>query len=72
MTTKYYQKNKTREWYQNLSEKEKDKRWKKARERYENFAEEEKEKSINIIVNDIEIFLKIKNKGWLSIEEIII
>ena len=35
------QKNKGK--YQNLSEEEKNKRWKKAQERYQNFTEEEKE-----------------------------
>ena len=31
-----------------------------------------KSKSINMVVNDIEIFLKMKNKGLLSIEKIIL
>ena len=35
-----------REKYQNLSEEEKDKRWKKPRERHKNLIEEEKEKKL--------------------------
>ena len=50
MVSKYYQKHKetlqkeAREWYQHISEIEKDKRRKKTRKRYQNFTEEEKEK----------------------------
>ena len=50
MANKYYQ-------------KRKEKLRKEARERCQNFTEEEKEKSVNIIVNVIKIFLKIKNKS---------
>ena len=35
---------------------------KKARERYQNLAEEEKEKHENMVVSDIKIFPKIKQK----------
>ena len=35
---------------------------KKARERYQNLAEEEKEKHENMVVSDIKIFSKIKQK----------
>ena len=61
------------ERYQNLSEEEKDKMQKKTREIYQNFSKEKKkEKNINIIVNIIKIFVRNKNKSYLSIEEIII
>ena len=52
-----------RKRHQNLSEEEKDKRQKRSRERYQNFSEEEKGKTVNIIVIDIELFLKIKNRS---------
>ena len=48
MTTNYYQK--------------KEKLSKKARGRYQNLSEEEKTKSTNMLVSDIEIFLKKKKK----------
>ena len=46
MTKNYYQQHKKNSCkrYQNVSEEEKYKRWKKVRERYQNFTEEEKEK----------------------------
>ena len=50
MLTGYYQKNK-------------EKNSKKARERYQNLSEEEKERSINMIVNHIKIFYRMKNKS---------
>ena len=50
MLTGYYQKNKER-----LS--------KKARERYQNLSEEQNSKSTNILVSDIEICLKKKEKS---------
>ena len=52
-----------RELYQNLTEEEKEKKRKKSRERYQNFTEEEKWKSINIVMKNIEIVLKIKSKS---------
>ena len=42
---------------------EKEKKRKKSRERYQNFTEEEKWKSINIVMKNIEIVLKIKSKS---------
>ena len=47
MSTGYYQKSK-------------EQLWKKPRERYQNPSEEEKIKRKNMVVNDIEIFLKKK------------
>ena len=73
MVNKYYQKNKeklrkeTQGRYQNLSEKEKEKRRKKAQGRYKNISEEEKEKRVSIIVIEIRIFLKKRNKRKLNI-----
>ena len=72
MTNNYYQKHWERLWYQNLSDKEKDKRQKKARDRYQNLPEEQKEKSVSINVNVIRIFLGNKSKNKLSIWGIII
>ena len=54
---RYYQKNKER-------------LRKRARERYQNLSKEE-EKNNNMVVNDIKIPQKMKNKGWLSIEKIL-
>ena len=54
MPSKYYQKKKKK--------KKKERLRKEARERYQNLSEEKKTKSVNIIVNNIEIFLNIKNK----------
>ena len=72
MVNKYYQKNKeklrkqARERYPNLSEEEKEKRRKTSRDRYKNLSEEEKEKNVNIIVIQLRIFLKKRNKkSWL-------
>ena len=55
MTNNYYQRHKervqeeeARENYQNLSEEEQDKRWKKARERYQDFTKEEKENNTSV------------------------
>ena len=45
---------------------------KKTCTRYQNLSEEEKTKIINMVVNDIEVFLKMKNKGLLSTEKIIL
>ena len=73
MVNKYYQKNKEKlrkeaqGRYQNLSEKEKEKRQKKAQGRYKNISEEEKEKRVSIIVIEIRIFLKKRNKRKLNI-----
>ena len=73
MVNKYYQKNKEKlrkeaqGRYQNLSEKEKEKRRKKAQGRYKNISEEEKEKRVSIIVIEIRIFLKKRNKRKLNI-----
>ena len=73
MVNKYYQKNKEKlrkeaqGRYQNLSEKEKEKRQKKAQGRYKNISEEEKEKRVRIIVIEIRIFLKKRNKRKLNI-----
>ena len=61
-----------RKRYQNLFEEEKNTKQKNAFERYQNSSEEKKKKHVNIIVNIIRIFLRNKNKGWSSIEEIII
>ena len=79
MVNKYYQKinEKLRKWarerYKNLSEEEKEKRQKKAWERRKNLSEEGKEReSVSIIMIEIKIFLKKKNKRKLSIWEIII
>ena len=36
------------------------------------FQKKIKTKSENMIVNDIEIFLKMKHKGWLKIEKFIL
>ena len=44
---------------------------KKPRKRYQSLSKEEKEKKSNISVNDIKISLKIKTKGWLSVEKIL-
>ena len=46
----------------NYYQKCKEKLQKEARERYENLSEEKKAKSANMIVSDIEIFLKKKKK----------
>ena len=43
-----------------LSKKRKEKHSKKAREKYQNLSEEEKIKSANMLVSNIEIFLKKK------------
>ena len=51
MSTGYYQKKKAKE---KLS--------KKARERYQNISEEKKTKSANMLVSDLEIYLKKKLK----------
>ena len=73
MVNKYYQKNKEKlrkeaqGRYQNLFEKEKEKRRKKAQGRYKNISEEEKEKRVSIIVIEIRIFLKKRNKRKLNI-----
>ena len=73
MVNKYYQKNKEKLQkeaqgrYQNLSEKEKEKRRKKAQGKYKNISEEEKEKRVSIIVIEIRIFLKKRNKRKLNI-----
>ena len=73
MVNKYYQKNKEKlpkeaqGRYQNLSEKEKEKRRKKAQGRYKNISEEEKEKRVSIIVIEIRIFLKKRNKRKFNI-----
>ena len=73
MVNKYYQKSKEKlrkeaqGRYQNLSEKEKEKRRKKAQGRYKNISEEEKEKRVSIIVIEIRIFLKKRNKRKLNI-----
>ena len=73
MVNKYYQKNKEKlrkeaqGRYQTLSEKEKEKRRKKAQGRYKNISEEEKEKRVSIIVIEIRIFLKKRNKRKLNI-----
>ena len=40
--------------------------------RNEYLSEGEKAKIVNIVVSDIEIFQKMKNKGWLSIEKVIL
>ena len=50
MSTGYYQKDKER-------------LQKNACERYQNLSEEEKTKRENIVVNNIEIFLKMKKEG---------
>ena len=44
---------------------------KKACERHQNLSKEEKEESDKMVANDMKISLKMKNKGWLSIEKII-
>ena len=69
MTNIYYQKHKervqkeARKKYQNLSEVEKLKTGRKARERYQSFTEEEKERSVSIIVNVINVFLRNKSRS---------
>ena len=45
-----------------VSEELTNKKQENASEKYQNISGEEKEKSVNIIVNDIKISLKIKNK----------
>ena len=40
-----------RERYQNLSEGEKEKRWKKAQDRHKNLSEEEKQKKVEYMRN---------------------
>ena len=57
--------------YQKLTEEEKQKKRKISRQIYQNFTEEEKWKSINIVMKNIEIVLKIKSKSQLSLEELI-
>ena len=52
--------------------KKKAKKEKKLAKGIKMFLKRKKKNSANIIMNDIEIFLKTKNKGWLSTEEIII
>ena len=44
----------------------------KARQRCKNLSEKETEKNVNTGVNDIKISLTMENKGWLSIEKIIL
>ena len=64
--TRYYQKNKDRlqikacERYQYLPEKGKNKKRQYARDQYYNLSEEEKTKSVRMVVNNIEIFPKMK------------
>ena len=55
-------------WYQ----KNKERLRKKARKMYQNLSEEEKTKIVNMLVNNIEIFQKMKKRGQLSIEKIIL
>ena len=49
-SARYYQKNKER-------------LQKKPRERYQNLSKEEKEKKVDFVINYIEIFPNLKNKG---------
>ena len=68
----YYQKSKTKknaskrspEKYQDLCEENQNRNCQHTCEQYINILEEEKKtKSVNMVANDIKIFLKIKNKG---------
>ena len=69
MPNRYYQNNEeklrkeARERYRNISEEEIDKRRKMAREDIKILLKEKKKKSVSIIVINIEIFQKIKDKG---------
>ena len=68
MLAGYYQKNKGKlpkkacERYQNFSEEEKDKKRKYGCKQNRNFSKKERNKN-TLVVNDIEIFQKMKNKG---------
>ena len=55
-------------YYQNNKERLK----KKARERYQSISKEEKEKNDNMVAKVTKIYQKMKNKGLLIIEKIII
>ena len=52
-------------YYQN---KQKKKLQKRARERYQGLSKEEKKRD-NMGMNNVKLSLKIKNKGWWSIEK---
>ena len=68
MLTEYYQKSKNRlqkmtlKRYQNLSGKENNKKRQHACERCRNLSEEEKTKSVNMVMDNIEIFWKMKSQ----------
>ena len=49
-----------------LSKKTKEKLSKKVLERHRNLSDEKKTKSVNMLVSDIEIFLKKKNKRSIN------
>ena len=79
MPTEYHQKNKESllkkscERFQHLSQKEKkNKKQKYGYERNKYLSEGKEAKMVNIVVSDIEIFQKMKNKGLLSIGKVIL
>ena len=63
---------KARERYQDNHEEEKNKKRQNAHEKNRNLFEEEKNRSNNMVANDTKTFLKMKNKGQLSIEKAIL
>ena len=44
----------------------------KRHKRYQKFSQKEKEKGINMVTKDTKMSLNMKNKGWFSVEKVML